>query len=60
LIPSIAFNAPGDARIGFADAEVQGEFPAQFQLDLFAPPPEETIGGFEQEDLPEEPRHTVG
>jgi hypothetical protein len=60
LIPSIAFNAPGADRIGFVDAQVRGEFPAQFQLELFAPPPEEVIGGFDHEDLPEEPRHTVG
>jgi len=60
FIPSIAFNTPDQDRIGFVDAQVQGEFPAQFQLELFAPPPEELIGGFDFEDLPEEPRHTVG
>jgi hypothetical protein len=60
LIPSIAFLTPEQDAIRFVDADVQGEFPAQFQIDLYTPPPAESVDGWAWEDLPEEPHYTIG
>jgi hypothetical protein len=60
LIPTLAFMAPGGDEIQFVQAEVSGEFPASFQLDLYAPPPAAVVDGFVYEDHPGEPRYSIG
>jgi len=60
LIPTLAFMAPGGDEVQFVQAEVSGEFPASFQLDLYEPPPAAVVDGFEYEDHPGEPRYSIG
>lgn len=60
LIPAIAFMAPGADEIRFVPAAVSGEFPANFRLDLYEPPPASVVDGFEYEEHPGEPRYTIG
>lgn len=60
LVPSLAFMAPGQSEIRFVETEVSGEFPAGFRIDLYTPPPASVINGFEYEDIPGEPRHSLG
>ena len=60
LVPAIAFNAPGEDEVRLIESEVSGEFPASFQVDLYVPPPASVLGGFPSEDMPGEPRHSIG
>ena len=60
LIPALAFMAPGGDEIEFVEATVSGEFPASFQLDLYAPPPAAVVDGFKYEEHPGEPRYSIG
>lgn len=60
LVPAIAFTKSYAVEIRIVQAEVSGEFPANFQVDLYAPPPAAVIGGYESESIPGEPRYTIG
>jgi hypothetical protein len=60
LVPTLAFMAPEGSEIRFIDAEVSGEFPASFRVDLYTPPPASVVNGFEYQDIPGEPRHSLG
>lgn len=59
LLPAIAFMTPQGYQIEYVDAEVSGEFPASFQIDVYAPPPAAVIGG-EERELAGEPGWSIG
>ncbi|HET6336760.1 MAG TPA: hypothetical protein VFG30_26230 [Polyangiales bacterium] len=60
LTPAVAFGTGTFDEIRFMPTEVVGEFPANFQVDLYTPPPSAILGSFASEDIPDEPRHAVG
>lgn len=60
LVPTLAFMSPEGSEIRFVEAEVSGEFPASFRVDLYTPPPASVIDGFESQDIPGETRHSLG
>jgi hypothetical protein len=60
LIPALAFTSPGGFEVQFVEADVSGEFPASFQLELYAPPPASVVGGQEYEEHPGDPPYSIG
>lgn len=60
LVPALALVNSAEARVHFVGTSVTGEFPANFELEVYTPPPDAALGGFLTEDLPDEPRFTAG
>jgi hypothetical protein len=60
LVPAIAFLNTRNGTLDFAEVQVAGEFPAQFTLDVFEPPPEGCILVSENPEDENEPRFAMG
>jgi len=59
LIPALGFMNHGSGELHIVDVEVRGEFPSEFFLDVYVPPPEAVyVRGAEA--LPDEPQLAVG
>jgi hypothetical protein len=58
LIPTLAFRGSND-DMHLAEAEVEGEFPAEFTLNVYEPPPAAAVQSL-QDSMPPGPRFAIG
>jgi hypothetical protein len=58
LIPALAFSNQEYGQVDIVEVTVQGEFPSDFRIDVYQPPPPDTF--FEASHQKGEPRAAVG
>lgn len=42
IIPALAFSTPDEGKVTIREVDVRGEFPSNFRLDVYQPPPRST------------------